>query len=186
MPFRLNLRHAGHDRSFAGTRPFVISCAFPGQPGNAPYIARLPVALKGRDRPPLASVEPRGARQPLSLGPRNIIVAENPPVLVVAVAAICEPGPRKKLRGVKQLTLVRSPARHIEAHQKGIRAIEGIMFSKNLWDRSVPRVELDQRARDARLRLDLIERLALPPTGEMSGSFGPQSINPSTSSESKR
>jgi hypothetical protein len=60
------------------------------------------------------------------------------------------------------------------------------MFSKNLWDKSVPRVELDQRARDARLRLNLIERLALPPTGEMSGSFGPQSINPSISSESKR
>jgi hypothetical protein len=60
------------------------------------------------------------------------------------------------------------------------------MFSKHLWDRSVPRVELDQRARDARLRLDLIERLALPPTGEMAGPFGPQSINPSTSLESKR
>jgi hypothetical protein len=125
--------------------------------------------------------------QPLSLGSRNIIVAENPPVLVVAAAATCEPGPQKEIaRRVKQLTFVRSPARHIEVHEKGIRAIEGIMFSKNLWDRSVPRVELDQRARDARLRLDLIERLAVPPTGEMSGSFGPRSINPSTSSESNR
>ena len=95
--------------------------------------------------------------------------------------------PAKEIaRGVKQLTLVRAPASHIEAHDKGIGAIEGMMFSKNLWDRSVPRVELDQRARDARLRLDLIERLALPPVGEMPGSFGPQSINPSTSSESKR
>jgi hypothetical protein len=38
--------------------------------------------------------------QPLSLGSRNIIVAENPPVLVAAAAATCEPGPRKKLRAV--------------------------------------------------------------------------------------
>jgi hypothetical protein len=67
VPFRGNLRHAGHDRSFVGTRPFVISCAFPGPT--------------------------------LSLGPRNI-VAENPPVLVVAPAATCEPGPQKKLRAV--------------------------------------------------------------------------------------
>jgi hypothetical protein len=29
----------------------------------------------------------------------------------------------------------------------------------NLWNKSVPRVELDQRARDARLRLERIERL---------------------------
>ena len=38
--------------------------------------------------------------QPLSLGPRNIIVAENPPVPVVPAAATCEPGPQKKLRAV--------------------------------------------------------------------------------------
>jgi hypothetical protein len=38
--------------------------------------------------------------QPLSLGPRNIIVAENTPVPVVAVVATCEPDPRKKLRQV--------------------------------------------------------------------------------------
>jgi hypothetical protein len=82
------------------TMPFAISGAFPGQPRDARYIARLPVALKGRDRPLLASVEPRGHRQPLSLGRRNIIVAENPPVLVVAAAATYEPGPQKKLRAV--------------------------------------------------------------------------------------
>jgi len=32
----------------------------------------------------------------------------------------------------------------------------------DLWNRSVPRVELDQRARDARLRLERIERLLVP------------------------
>jgi hypothetical protein len=32
----------------------------------------------------------------------------------------------------------------------------------NLWNKSVPRVELDQRARDARLRLERIERLLVP------------------------
>jgi hypothetical protein len=32
----------------------------------------------------------------------------------------------------------------------------------NLWNKSVPRVELDQRAHDARLRLGRIERLLVP------------------------
>jgi hypothetical protein len=32
----------------------------------------------------------------------------------------------------------------------------------NLWNKCVPRVELDQRARDARLRLERIERLLVP------------------------
>jgi hypothetical protein len=32
----------------------------------------------------------------------------------------------------------------------------------NLWNKSVPRVELDQRARDARLRFERIERLLVP------------------------
>jgi hypothetical protein len=52
------------------------------------------------------------------------------------------------------------------------------MSTKNLWNNSVPRVELDQRARDARLRLDQIERLAVPPSAEMSSSFGRRSITP--------
>jgi len=60
------------------------------------------------------------------------------------------------------------------------------MLRKNLWNKSVPRVELDQRARDARLRLDQIERLAVPPTAKMFRAFGPRSITLSTSSESKR
>ena len=36
------------------------------------------------------------------------------------------------------------------------------MLRTNLWDKSVPRVELDQRARDARLRLEQLERLLAP------------------------
>jgi hypothetical protein len=32
----------------------------------------------------------------------------------------------------------------------------------NLWSQSVPRVELDQRSREARLRLERIERLLIP------------------------
>jgi hypothetical protein len=34
----------------------------------------------------------------------------------------------------------------------------------NLWTQSVPRVELDQRSREARLRLERIERLLIPRT----------------------
>jgi hypothetical protein len=40
--------------------------------------------------------------------------------------------------------------------------MEGIMARKNLWNVNVPRVELDQRVRDARLRLERIERLLVP------------------------
>ena len=40
--------------------------------------------------------------------------------------------------------------------------MEGAMLRANLWNKSVPRVELDQRARDARLRLERIERLLVP------------------------
>jgi hypothetical protein len=36
------------------------------------------------------------------------------------------------------------------------------MLRANLWNKSVPRVELDQRARDARLRLERIEGLLVP------------------------
>jgi hypothetical protein len=36
------------------------------------------------------------------------------------------------------------------------------MLKANLWNKSVPRVELDQRAHDARLRLERIERLLVP------------------------
>lgn len=38
------------------------------------------------------------------------------------------------------------------------------MLRTNLWNKSVPRVELDQRARDARLRLEQIERLLVSRT----------------------
>jgi hypothetical protein len=36
------------------------------------------------------------------------------------------------------------------------------MRRANLWNQSVSRVELDQRARDARVRLEQLERLLLP------------------------
>lgn len=36
------------------------------------------------------------------------------------------------------------------------------MQKVNLWSNSVPRVELDHRARDARLRLERLERLLVP------------------------
>ena len=37
------------------------------------------------------------------------------------------------------------------------------MLKANLWNKSVPKVELDQRARDGRLRLEQIERLLVIP-----------------------
>jgi hypothetical protein len=40
--------------------------------------------------------------------------------------------------------------------------MEGAMPRTNLWSQSVPRVELDQRSREARLRLEQIERLLIP------------------------
>ena len=36
------------------------------------------------------------------------------------------------------------------------------MLKVEVWNKSVPRVELDQRAREARLRLEQIERLLAP------------------------
>jgi hypothetical protein len=40
--------------------------------------------------------------------------------------------------------------------------MDGALSEENLWNKSVPRVELDRRARDARLRLERIERLLVP------------------------
>jgi hypothetical protein len=40
--------------------------------------------------------------------------------------------------------------------------MEGAMLKANLW-KSVPKVELDQRARDGRLQLERIERLLVVP-----------------------
>ena len=37
------------------------------------------------------------------------------------------------------------------------------MMRTNLWSKSVPRVDLDQRSRAARLRLERIDRLLMPP-----------------------
>jgi hypothetical protein len=41
----------------------------------------------------------------------------------------------------------------------GMRAMEGARLKANLWNRSTPRVELDQRAREARLQLEGLEHL---------------------------
>ena len=94
--------------------------------------------------------------------------------------------PKEIVPGVKQITFVQGPATDIELHGKGVRAVEGVMSRKNLWNKSVPRAELDQRARDARLRLDRIEQLARPRSAEISSWFGPRSIAPSASSKSDR
>jgi hypothetical protein len=85
--------------------------------------------------------------------------------------------------GVKQLTRVHSPVKDTELCWKRIGAVEGAMLRNNLSNKSVPRVELDQRARDARVRLDQIERLAVPASAKMFGSFGRRSVTPSTSSK---
>src|SRR5690242_17511471 len=42
---------------------------------------------------------------------------------------------------------------------RSTRAMEGAMPKENLWNKSVPRVEYDHRARDARRRFEQIERL---------------------------
>jgi hypothetical protein len=53
------------------------------------------------------------------------------------------------------------------------------MSRQNLWNKSMPRAELDQRARDARLQLDRIERLAVPRLTGMLSLFGVGYIKPS-------
>jgi hypothetical protein len=40
--------------------------------------------------------------------------------------------------------------------------MEGAMLRAELWNKNAPRVELDQRARDARLRLERIGRQLVP------------------------
>ena len=39
--------------------------------------------------------------------------------------------------------------------------MEGAMWKAMLWNKSVPRAELDQRAREARLRLERMEQQSL-------------------------
>jgi hypothetical protein len=59
--------------------------------------------------------------------------------------------------GIGELLVAPSPAL-----TGGGRAVEGAMMRTNLWSESVPRVELDQRSRTARLRLERIDRLLIP------------------------
>jgi len=40
--------------------------------------------------------------------------------------------------------------------------MEGAMLKVEVWNKSVPRAELDQRARDARLQLERMEQLLVP------------------------
>ena len=44
----------------------------------------------------------------------------------------------------------------------GVRAVEGAKMTTNPLTKSVPRVEIDQRSREARLRIERIERLLVP------------------------
>ena len=44
----------------------------------------------------------------------------------------------------------------------GVRAVEGAKMTTKLLSKSVPRVEIDQRSREARLRIERIERLLVP------------------------
>ena len=44
----------------------------------------------------------------------------------------------------------------------GVRAMEGAKMTTNLLSKSVPRVDIDQRSREARLRIERIERLLVP------------------------
>jgi hypothetical protein len=60
--------------------------------------------------------------------------------------------------GIGELLVAPSPA-----FTGGCRAVEGAMMRTNLWSESVPRVELDQRSRAARLRRERIDRLLIPP-----------------------
>jgi len=64
--------------------------------------------------------------------------------------------------------------------------MDSVMSRKNLWNKSVPRVELDQRARDARLRLARLERPAEPHPAAASGWFGRRSTAVATLSISHR
>ena len=78
-----------------------------------------------------------------------------------------DPAAQNSLGDVRQLTRLRFPVRHEWRPPPGlrseyIRAVESAMLKPYLWSKSVPRVELDQRTREARLRLEEIERLLVP------------------------
>jgi len=68
----------------------------------------------------------------------------------------CEVG--HTFSGIGELLVAPSPAFTGDG-----RAVERAMMRTNLWSKSVPRIELDQRSRTARLRLERIDRLLVPP-----------------------
>jgi hypothetical protein len=67
-------------------------------------------------------------------------------------AAMCEVAHTSVETGKVLLTPVR-------LRLGNVHAMGSIMPRSNLWDRSVPRVELDGRSREARLRFERIDRL---------------------------
>ena len=85
----------------------------------------------------------------LSIGPRARFVRTKIAGIVKQLTS---------LRGIGELLASAAPAFRSGA----VRAVEGAMPRANLWSRSVPRVELDQRAREARLRLERISRRLAP------------------------
>jgi hypothetical protein len=70
---------------------------------------------------------------------------------------------------VKQLTAPRESAIYFAPAAPiafgSIPLMDGAMPSPEIWSKSVPTVELDQRSREARSRLECIERLLVPPAG---------------------
>jgi hypothetical protein len=69
-------------------------------------------------------------------------------------------------RCVKRLTHLPGLARYWWHRSRlrvgSVRAMEGAVPRSNLWSQSVPRAELDQRSREARLRVERVERLSVP------------------------
>jgi hypothetical protein len=67
---------------------------------------------------------------------------------------------------VIEFTCLELPVRYEERPRpywpRSTHAMEDAMSRPNLWSKSVPRVELDHRARDARVRLVWVERLLVP------------------------
>src|SRR5436190_1025033 len=76
----------------------------------------------------------------------------------IAAASDGVVGPRIKSRYVKSLTAPResaiSLARAVPTALGSILPMDGAMPSPEIWSKGVPTVELDQRSREARIRLE--------------------------------
>ena len=75
-------------------------------------------------------------------------------------------GPQNKFWYVKQLTAPRESGSYFAPTAPtavgSIPLREGAMPSPEIWSKSVPTVELDQRSREARIRFESMERLLVP------------------------